>query len=369
MLDEFPGMMTERVPPSVRVLRAFGTFVLGIVVVVNLLVEPRPALTGEGLWVTIGVTGLVGGFATVLRHRPLRRGRRFAGLVVLGAASMLLTGLHPDSGTVAGIYVVVIIAALRLQPVTAYVLVAVAVAGETAVLALTADQFEGSEAAFLFSVIPWFFVMRLIRQLQEARVRQVAAAALEERGRLARDMHDVLAHTLSALALQLEATRLLARNRGADPDVVDAVEHAHRLAAGGLDEARRAIGALRGEELPGPERLHDLAAASDARCEVTVTGEPRPLGSEAALAVYRTAQEALTNVRRHSTAERVDLRLAYGPGDVTLTVQDHGAPVDSGANGSGYGLTGMRERAELLGGRLQAGPAADGFRVELWLPA
>jgi len=372
-LDELPRPQSDRPPTAVRALRAFGFGVICIVLIVNVAVEPLPGLTGERLLVTLALLGMVAGMALVLPRRPLSRGRNIVGLAVLTAAGCLLSGLHPDGGAVVGIYVVVIVAALRLPAPASFVVAGVAIAAETAVLALTADQFEGSELVFLSSVIPWFLVMRLIRELQESRAAQVEAAALAERGRLARDIHDVLAHSLSALALQLEATRLLARNRGADPEVVDAVEHAHRLAAGGLDEARRAIGALRGDELPGPERLRELAAAfaagSDARCEVTVTGDPRPLGAEAALAVYRTAQEALTNARRHSLAERVDVELAYGAGDVTLVVQDHGEPVAAGDNGAGYGLTGMRERAELLGGRLQAGPAADGFRVELWLPA
>jgi signal transduction histidine kinase len=159
--------------------------------------------------------------------------------------------------------------------------------------------------------------------------------------------------------------------------VVAAVERAHRLAAGGLDEARRSISALRGDELPGPERLAALAEAfeehSATRCTVTVTGPPRELDAQARMALYRTAQEALTNVRRHSAADRVDIRLDYEPRGTTLTVRDHGpgAPVAVGAGtpGSGYGLTGMRERAELAGGELTAGPTDDGFEVRLWLPA
>jgi signal transduction histidine kinase len=100
-----------------------------------------------------------------------------------------------------------------------------------------------------------------------------------------------------------------------------------------------------------------------------VAGEPRELGSEARLTIYRTAQEALTNVRKHSAADRVEVRLAHEDGSTTLTVEDHGpgAPVIVGGSG-GYGLTGMRERAELVGGRLTAEPTEDGFRVELWLP-
>jgi signal transduction histidine kinase len=186
-------------------------------------------------------------------------------------------------------------------------------------------------------------------------------------------MHDVLAHSLSALAVQLEGARLLARNRGADPAVVAAVERSHHLARNGLDEARRAIEALRGGDMPGPDRLPALADAFGEQTGVPVAlaleGEPRELPAEASLAVYRTAQEALTNVRRHSEAERVQLTLRYAPDGTWLTVEDRGAPRANGTEpGLGYGLTGMRERAELLGGRLAAAPTTDGFRVELFVP-
>jgi signal transduction histidine kinase len=213
---------------------------------------------------------------------------------------------------------------------------------------------------------------RLVEELRETREAQARAAAMAERGRLAREMHDVLAHSLSALTLQLEGARLLARNRGADPEVAAAVERAHRLAVGGLDESRRAIAALRGHDLPGPERLPALAeafaGADGVACRFQSAGAARALPAEARLAIYRTAQEALTNVRKHARAARVELRLDYEPAGTTLVVEDHGQwPATNG--GGGYGLTGMRERAELLGGRFDAAPTADGFRVELWLPA
>jgi signal transduction histidine kinase len=191
-------------------------------------------------------------------------------------------------------------------------------------------------------------------------------------------MHDVLAHSLSALALQLESTRLLAHDRGVDEEVTRAIDQAHRLAAGGLQEARRAIATARGDELPGPDRIGVLADAfgeqSGLPVAVEVSGEPRELAPDARLAVYRTAQEALTNVRRHAAAERVAVKLEYLPESTVLVVEDHaiaGAPPPAGLGltGSGYGLTGMRERAELLGGELLATPTSDGFRVELRLPA
>ena len=118
------------------------------------------------------------------------------------------------------------------------------------------------------------------------------------------------------------------------------------------------------------EQVHYLVEHGFVRAANLADYVPRPLESDARMAIYRTAHEALTNIRRHSAAEQVEIRLAYGPDATTLVVSDRGAgaPVAVGG-GSGYGLTGMRERAELLGGRLRAGPTADGFEVELWLPA
>ena len=133
----------------------------------------------------------------------------------------------------------------------------------------------------------------------------------------------------------------------------------------GLTEARQAIAALRGDDLPAAGAISPTTFPG---ATLTVTGEPREPSSEARLALYRTAQEALTNVRRHSASERVELRLDYarrrhhadGAGPRRRRAGDQ--------RSHGYGLTGMRERAELLGGRLNAGPTDDGFRVELWLP-
>jgi signal transduction histidine kinase len=183
--------------------------------------------------------------------------------------------------------------------------------------------------------------------------------------------------SLPRFAQSHQTTRLLARDRGVDDDITEAIDRAHHLAASGLDEARRAIAAERGEELPGPERIGALTDAfkeqSGLPVELKVRGQPRELPPDARLAVYRTAQEALTNVRRHATAERVDVRLDYGPDSTVLVVEDHAIPGSPppaavGLTG-GYGLTGMRERAQLLGGELLTVPTPTGFRVELRLPA
>jgi signal transduction histidine kinase len=223
--------------------------------------------------------------------------------------------------------------------------------------------------------------MRRMREYGEAleasQGAEARAAADAERGRVARELHDVLAHSLSALALQLESARLVARDRGADPELSDAIDRAHHQAVEGLEEARRAIGALRGEVLPGPERLAALAEAFEDQSGVPtaldVVGQPRPLAADASLALYRTAQEALTNARRHAAPDRVELRLEYADDATVFVVEDRAergmaVPASGPGPGGGYGLTGMRERAELLGGRLDAGPTEHGFRVELWLP-
>jgi signal transduction histidine kinase len=132
---------------------------------------------------------------------------------------------------------------------------------------------------------------------------------------------------------------------------------------------------LRDDALPGPRRLADLAAEFEAdtgvACQVTVTGTEAELGADARLTVYRVVQEALTNIRKHAQASRVELRLAYEPRGIRLIIEDFDGCGErpAPAEGTGYGLTGMRERAELLGGTLTAGPTDSGFRVELQVPA
>jgi signal transduction histidine kinase len=214
---------------------------------------------------------------------------------------------------------------------------------------------------------------RLAEETELAREERARAAALGERARLAREIHDVLAHTLSALAVQLEtADALLEGDR--TEQARQSVTRASRLAREGLAETRRAIGALRGDTPPLTEMLDQLAAGYrtdlGAPASVTVDGEPRELDPDATLALYRTAQEAMTNVRKHAPGAPVTVRLTYHPDDVRLRVENGPAPVavrPLADSGGGYGLTGLRERAELCGGVLTAQPSGDGYRVEIRL--
>ncbi|MFS8202368.1 sensor histidine kinase [Streptomyces sp. CWNU-52B] len=209
---------------------------------------------------------------------------------------------------------------------------------------------------------------RLLVQERAARAAEAESAALAERARIAREIHDVLAHSLSAQLVHLEAARLLIE-RGAERDqVLDRVVAARGMAREGLAETRQALSALRGELSPLEEFLSELVAETDG-AEVTVTGERRLLSAEVSQAARRVAQEALTNVRKHAPGAKVRIRMDYGPHEVTLNVRDSGAPAGEFTHtGAGYGLLGMRERAELLGGSLEAGPYEEGFMVTLKVP-
>ncbi|MFF1700755.1 histidine kinase [Streptomyces sp. NPDC058252] len=209
---------------------------------------------------------------------------------------------------------------------------------------------------------------RLLAQERAARAAEAESAALAERARIARDIHDVLAHSLSAQLVHLEAARLLIE-RGADREtILERVVAARGMAREGLAETRQALSALRGDMSPLEDFLSELVATADG-ADVTVTGARQALRAEASQAVRRVAQEALTNVRKHAPGAKVHVRLDYGEREVTLDVRDSGGPPgELSGSGAGYGLLGMRERAELLGGSLEAGPDEEGFVVTLKVP-
>ncbi|RMI46411.1 hypothetical protein EBO15_07100 [Actinomadura harenae] len=187
---------------------------------------------------------------------------------------------------------------------------------------------------------------------------------------MAREIHDILAHSLSAQIVHLEGARLLLSRDDDRERALERVERAQRLARTGLEETRRALAALRGEAPELAEALAELAdefrAATGGPAVLEITGTPHELTSARALALVRTAQEALTNVRKHAPGASVRIRLDHLPDAVELTVTDSGGTEEPiVTTGGGYGLVGMRERAELVGGTLEAGPDGKGFRVAL----
>ncbi|MDO0925374.1 histidine kinase [Streptomyces sp. TG1A-8] len=209
---------------------------------------------------------------------------------------------------------------------------------------------------------------RLLVQERATRAAEAESAALAERAGIAREIHHVLAHSLSAQLVHLEAARLLIERGAGREQILERVAAARGMARDGLAETRQALSALRGEPAPLEEFLTELVSAADG-AGITVTGERRPLPAEVSQAVRRVAREALTNVRKHAHGAEVGLRLDYGPHEVTPDVRDSGGrPGDLTGAGGGYGLLGMRERAELLGGSLDAGPDEEGFVVTLKVP-
>jgi len=378
---------------TLRWLRLLMPFVLIVVVWAAWHAQPRPGTSGRGLAVLLTLGGFVLGGSGVLATFRRPGVVHIASVAVLLATSAGLMWLQPDGAAIAGIFVGLsqLAPTLRGHRSVPSILVALVF---LAVVVATASH--GSIASALLNAITlsafygmFFLAIRLgeanrlaeslLVELDRSRAAEARSAGLAERQRLAREMHDVLAHSLSGLMLQLEGARMLAAEDPADPRLREAVNRAHHLGKSGLQEARRAIGMLRDDELPGAERLAGLAERfeqdQEIPCRLTVSGEAHQLDSEARLALYRVAQEALTNITKHAHPERVELHLAYAPAGTRLTVEDfitaertHPAAANETGESGGYGLTGMRERAELLGGTLTARTTECGFRVELDVP-
>jgi signal transduction histidine kinase len=373
-----------------RAVRLLAVAAIAFVVITSF--QARPAPGGHGTAAGVAVALIVFCGATIAGVWLARAGSgvQLAVLLMAVVSAAALVGLQGNGAAFLGVFPAVCMAALAL-PVRLSALVATvaAVAVSAAWLAHGHARIAGIVLND-FAILAFYLLSLFARQLRESnqraglllaeleqtRAAQAQAAALAERQRLAREMHDVLAHALSGLVLNLETARLLATESDADPQVGAAIDRARRLAKTGLEEARRAIGMLHDDALPGPERLADLAAEFEADtgvpCPVTVTGpSERDLGADGRLTIYRVTQEALTNIGKHARAGRAEIRLAYEPSGTRLTIEDFGSYPQHPAlaQGNGYGLTGMKERAELLGGTLTASPTADGFRVELWVPA
>jgi signal transduction histidine kinase len=202
-------------------------------------------------------------------------------------------------------------------------------------------------------------------------------AAMGERARIARELHDVVAHHVSAIAVQAESARLT--TEGLTDEGRAHFETIGQTARDALTEMRRLLGVLRedanGEPSLDPQpsltRLNELvetARAAGTPVTLTLESEVTPLSQGVDLCAYRILQEALTNVRRHAPGAAVEVELEYAPDALSLRVRDHGPPVTE-QDTDGHGLLGMRERAIMVGGTLSAGPVeGGGFAVEAVLP-
>ena len=213
---------------------------------------------------------------------------------------------------------------------------------------------------------------RLAREREERERRAVA----EERARMARELHDVVAHSVSLIAVQAQAVqRLMQGEERAAREGIDSIERVARQTA---TEMRRLLGIL-GSQGDGAARdpqpgiaglatLVEQVRNTGLEVDLRIEGQPVPLAAGLDLSAYRIVQEALTNVLKHARASRVEVVVRYAGERLELEVEDDGQGADQ-HEGDGHGLAGMRERAAVFGGELTAGPLPGrGFRVRAWLP-
>jgi signal transduction histidine kinase len=245
-------------------------------------------------------------------------------------------------------------------------------------------------AVVVFSVVPWLVGQALRRERHRTSELQKLAAELEsqreqrardavavERGRIARELHDIVGHAISLIAVQADAASKLVRR---DPQrAIEPLDAIQSTARGALAEMRQLVGLLRETETAAPldpqpgladiEQLVDETRHSGLPVTLEVSGDRHPLPATLDLAAYRIVQEGLTNVRKHANNAHAHVRVLYEPGQIRVEVYDNGAGTSNPAAVGGHGLLGIRERVSLLGGSVDARPEPDGgFAVRARLP-
>jgi len=212
-----------------------------------------------------------------------------------------------------------------------------------------------------------------LEQAQETLVAERTAA--DERVRIARELHDVVAHTLSLIVVQSEVLSTRIKNNEQRATAAAVAE----LGREAMGELHRTLDLLRGGDEPaerGPQptlddlvRLVEQTREGGLAVELIVAGQPRPLPAGVEVSAFRIVQEALTNVRRHAAASRVAVRVRYGTDALEVSIEDDGTNAGAASGAEGHGLRGMRERATMLGGALSVGPLDEGgYRVSVILP-
>ncbi|WP_051864568.1 sensor histidine kinase [Streptosporangium roseum] len=290
--------------------------------------------------VAVGVSGVLS-FYTILR----RLGRRTAWALTAGVGVLLTVGF------------------IARGPYWLYrggIIILITALGVVAVTALLAD------------------VRRSRSEIKEARADNLETlreqAAMAERARIAREMHDIVAHSVSMIAVQAETAPYTLGDL--DDRVKQEFAEIAASARGTLTEMRRLLGVLRADITTTPETapqpglavLPELVERHEGVVDLDIVGEPVPVPQAVDVSAYRIVQEALTNARVHAPGARVSIELTYRPSLLVLRITDDG-PGPSGDTSNGHGLVGMRERALALGGWFEAGPGpAGGFLIQAGLP-
>ncbi|MER7206930.1 histidine kinase [Streptosporangium sp. NPDC000239] len=316
-------------------------------------------------------------------------------LVSFGALCLLYTGVLPDyppfgvvlSGALT-LYTIArivgpLVVGLVIGALTILLLAAVFLRNGREVLSITTiDRQAVSPLVVLFlgTVLLIFLahVRRSASTITEMRAGNLETlreqAAMAERARIAREMHDIVAHSVSKIAVQAETAPYTLD--GLDERTLQEFAEIATSARTTLTEMRRLLGVLRADVVTAPEtapqpglaRLPELVGRHEGEVDLDVIGEEVPLPQAVDVSAYRIIQEALTNVRVHAPGARVSIELAYRPALLALRITDNG-PGPSGDTENGHGLVGMRERALALGGWFKAGPGpSGGFLIQVGLP-
>jgi signal transduction histidine kinase len=343
--------------------------------------------------VAVGLIGVVAGALALRRRYPI------AVLVVLNAAALAWSAAQYPGPLIAlapliACYTLAALRGWRWGLVGAVVtalsaLVAIRVAFGTAepagsnvsaVLTAATVGAAGTAVGYYRALL----VATRAQLAREAQTREAQARrrAVEERLRIARELHDVFGHTMATISVQAGVGIHLLQTRPAQ--AVEALTTIKQISDQGLTDVKTILGVLRADDDPGQPRtprggldqleaLLDPVRTAGVQPQLTVHGSARPLPAAVDLAAYRIIQEALTNVLRHARARTVQLDLRYEPSQVVIRILDDGtaaSPGQAGINGQdGHGISGMRERALALSGQFTAGPHPDGgFQVRCALP-
>ena len=377
----------------IRVVRVLG---VGAIVYITARARPGAGLHGKHLLISAALVVIgVSWTCWLVRdgRTPTRTRRMAVPLTVLAMTGGALAALTPNSPAIVFAALAVLGAAgmLSTEATSAIALSAALAMGVTSLI--TPDLSTAGLLGFLLVIagslstgfIRLGYTQRaeqaeaLLEQTKRAADAEREAAALGERTRIAREIHDILAHSLGALSLQLEAADALLGKDSVpqdNPDIIKArscVDRAAQLTRSGLTESRRAILALREDSTPLDEMLKGLFNVPESEHHTfTMHGSPRKLPPDATIALFRTAQEAVSNAAKHAPGSPVTLDLTFDEHEVRLLavneLPDAATPRPLTATGGGFGLTGLRERAELAGGTLTAGRVDTTWQVCATIP-
>jgi signal transduction histidine kinase len=356
---------------------------IAVVLVVCALLEGVTGPTARPRWLHLLLVVVVMGAVAFRRRFPL---------TTLGVVAVGMMVVDPDGqlSTFAALVLVSFTAGIELDPPRAYWGLALAVVPFWIGFAADEPVVSDFVAVTVLYGGAWAVGQMVRQRTREAaehaaradraerdREERAARAVAGERARIARELHDIVSHSISVIAVQTQAVRRrLGSERAREADDLRAVEATARQA---MAEMRRLFGVLRAEgerpalsPQPGLDQLDRLIAdtrAAGLDVSLEVEGEAAPLSPGLDLAAYRVVQEALTNVRKHAGGGVVAVRVRHGAGDLDVVVEDSGGRPTGDADGAGLGLVGMRERIALYGGTLDAGPRPDGgFTVHARLP-